>query len=854
MEDVVSRTQTEGYRRTADLLRQRIGVRLGPPITDLLSDAYGAEDFPVLEGAAKEAIQRFRTCKRDELRVASRPRGRSVFGRYTTRRKRQPPRPYETVLHSIEPFRGSCTCPDYRKSSLGVCKHLFAVLLDIRSRRKRFPATPARPKRRDALWLNPVSPCSGSGDVLEQLVLREGQRASRSRRLFGPDGRLLTTHHDAPRCRRALLQELASLATEDRTTADAIGRELARGSKRRVRAQTVDKAIASLRGSIFPHQREAVHRFCRTGRLLLADDMGLGKTVQAVAVAHTLFQVGWIRRALIVVPASLKRQWLDEWQRFSSVPAFLVEGTAAERQKMYQEFQSGALSRQDQRSWPQKGALRGQDQRGGVLIVNYEQTLRDIGCLARVSPGLVVLDEAQRIKNPETKTARTLEKLRPEYRLALTGTPLENRLAELASVLDWVDEGAVGPSWRLGAYHVHSGDSGERNEGPIVATNLGVLRRRMGRLVMRRRRHEVLPDLPSRTDQAQVFELSSDQRVAHDAYNRELAILASIAQRRPLKRKEFLRLMALLTRQRVIANAMAQHEFERVWPRLETTAVVDVEKQTGSRKLAAFRKLAIDLIAGGEKLVVFSQWRRMLVLAHWAIQDLFLPEERATRFFTGKESMAVRRANVVALHDDPRVKVLFASDAGAVGLNLQRAARVCINLELPWNPAVLEQRIARLHRMGQKDRVEVYNLSTRGSVEARISAAIGAKKALFDELFDGDGDLAYRHSGPSGVMAVAASYLEETNHAKSSSRARPEPIGARPSRDASSSKSPPNRPNPPTELQPTRDDAELPPSLVRLLRDMHFEREPNGSFALPTHPKAQVLARALRDLDRLMDR
>jgi hypothetical protein len=203
--------------------------------------------------------------------------------------------------------------------------------------------------------------------------------------------------------------------------------------------------------------------------------------------------------------------------------------------------------------------------------------------------------------------------------------------------------------------------------------------------------------------------------------------------------KEFLRLMQLLTTQRMICNGLALLDFEEVAPRLKGTRPSQkVLESLFSPKLEELRELLEQLVATqGLKVVVFSQWRRMLTLAEWATSDVLSRCGKRAVFFTGQESQQRRTHNIVDFHDDPKAAVLFATDAGGVGLNLQRAASACINLELPWNPAVLEQRIGRIHRNGQQRPVEIYNLVSETGIEARIAGLVADKRALFTGLFDG---------------------------------------------------------------------------------------------------------------------
>ena len=464
---------------------------------------------------------------------------------------------------------------------------------------------------------------------------------------------------------------------------------------------------------LYPYQREGTASFLGAGRLLLADDMGLGKTVQAIAACHVLWHRGDVKRGLLVVPAPLKSQWLREWRKFSDAPVEVIDGPPSQREAIYRETGSG------------------------FLIANYEQVLRDLGLMHRWNPDLMILDEAQRIKNWATKTAAYVKQLQPRYRLVLTGTPMENRLDELASIMDWVDEHALEPKWRLGPWHATLCDGRQEVAG---ARNLDTLRTRLADVMVRRLRAEVLGQLPARTDTRAPVEMTPAQRVEHDDLNQPIASILNKGRSRPLTQAEFLKLMQLLTTQRIICNGLAQLQFPDLWPTLKE---MDRPQETvlrglNSPKLFEMRELVRQLVIdGGQKVVVFSQWRRMLQLASWAVSDLLADSGLRSAFFSGEEGQKRRTQNIVDFHDDPTLAVLLSTDAGGVGLNLQRAASCIVNLELPWNPAVLEQRIGRVHRLGQKQPVQVYNLVTEYAIEARIANLVDDKQALFSGLLDG---------------------------------------------------------------------------------------------------------------------
>ena len=200
--------------------------------------------------------------------------------------------------------------------------------------------------------------------------------------------------------------------------------------------------------------------------------------------------------------------------------------------------------------------------------------------------------------------------------------------------------------------------------------------------------------------------------------------------------------MQLLTTQRIIANGLAQLRFAEIWPGSPSprpSRLCSRASRPPSCSSCASCS-STSSCSQRRKVVVFSQWRRMLELACWATRDV-LAERRPARGVLHRPENAQRRTqNLVDLHDDPVARVLFATDAGGVGLNLQRAASCCINIDLPWNPAVLEQRIGRIYRLGQKRPIDVYNLVSQASIEARIAALVADKKALFTSLFDGSSD------------------------------------------------------------------------------------------------------------------
>lgn len=706
------------------MFSQRTGSIPPEYLAEYVLAIYPEGEWPLLRDAGRAVLQRFQTAQANELIVKSRPK-KGWRGSYTTGRKRGQPRPYHTHVLSLDPLRIPCDCPDYLGGGLGLCKHGLTVLASLASKKRTFQRAVEWTGVPATVWWDPVRPIEGAGDWLG------GVRTDDA-----PDG------YDLPQrdsTRRTFVSDLHTTAKQQRTHRDPALRARIDSELERFRRvdelactkREVSRVLRSFQLTPYPYQRAAIDKFVQAGgRLLLADDMGLGKTVQASAIGHLLHHTKKAQRVLVLAPASLKSQWVREWARATDVPVHPIEGTPQARAALYRSTKSGAL------------------------IGNYEQVFRDLELMQSWSPQLVILDEAQRIKNWATKTARNVKQLDAPYRLVLTGTPMENRLDELASIMDWVDPNALAPKWRLPAVHGVGADGGKEIVG---MRRLDVLRARLQPSLLRRRRSEVLGDLPPRTDTLCPVEMTPQQAEAHDDLNMPIARLIQIARRRKLTQPQFLKLMVLLNTQRIVANGFAQHAFEDLWPSLENQA--PTERRIASLAMPKLERLH-ELIEGlvveqGRRVVVFSQWRRALQLIRWRIEPMLAEAGLRVAMFTGAESQKRRTHNIVDFHDDPTCRILLCTDAGGVGLNLQRAANCCVNFEMPWNPAVLEQRIARIHRLGQTDPIDVFNLLSEGSIESRIATSVATKKAMFDGLFDGTTDEVMFDSSGGFLSAVS---------------------------------------------------------------------------------------------------
>lgn len=806
--------EEEAVRALRDLASNETG---NVPVDVVVAHVRGVtsgQPWPFQRAAMEALLRRMKSAR--DLDVSS----SAMLGQHRTRgSSSRAPRPYQTIVTSVTPtIRASCDCADFARASLGICKHVWAALdrhWPAHARSKRTHAASANESCGHITW-SPLRPLADVDDPLARLAWVEGaarvgrpsRMVARMRSLFsGAGGALARMAPPMPNERLAFIEEL------QQADADPAASKMLRDERDRallaIDAIDATDAIALLEGPqgikkpLYPYQREGVLRFLAEGRLLLGDDMGLGKTAQAIAACHALSKARKVAHGLIVVPASLKGQWLREWRMFSDVPAVVVEGAPAVRAQAYRDAKSA----------------------GAFAIVGYEQVIKDVRMLRDIASDIVVLDEAQRMKNWSTKTSLSIQALQPRRRLVLTGTPMENRLDELANIISWVDDRTLAPRWRLVPAHTEYVDGKQQIGG---SRDLSALRARLAPVFLRRRRADVLGKLPPRTDHNEIVPFTPAQAGAHEALNSQVRKLVAIAAKRPLTPPEFLRLMSLLTKMRIICDGLALADFEETWHELRDERVTDaLLDEIATPKLVAFRALVKKLVVDeGKKIVVFSQWRRMLELAQWSVRDILDTHQLRSMFFSGQERTKRRTQNLVDFHDDPAARILFATDAGGVGLNLQHASSVVINIEPAWNPAVLEQRIGRVHRNGQVRPVEVFHLLTDGGIEARVRELVGNKRALFDGLFDGTADaVSFERSG---------TFLERLQ--------RVSEVPALPSAFAAA---PPAAGPEPEVAAPAVVASAAPPTAAELFSQLQVSRASDGSMTMTVPPSAAPFIAAM---------
>ncbi len=603
-------------------------------------------------------------------------------------------RTYRVAIRGSEPGVNFCSCPDFATNLLGTCKHVESVLAGIRKKRGGTRALeggfhPAHSsvtvvygeRRRVRLRLAAAAPAALS---------------RRAARLFDREGWLA---EEAFPGLRPFVAEAAAVSHDVRVYED-VWRLVEERAAAEARRLALDRAFPEgtaspvfetlLKTSLPPYQREGALFACRAGRSILADEMGLGKTIQAIAAAEIGSRFLGVEKVLVVCPASLKHQWQDEIGRFCGRTVEVVGGARRTRREIY--------------SAP-----------SFFKVTAYDTVHFDLPLIEAWAPQLVILDEAQRIKNWSTRVARSVKRIESPMALVLTGTPLENRLEELASIVQFVDRHRLGPAWRLRQEHQLVEEGTTRVVG---YQNLDRLGETLAPVLLRRRKREVLPELPERTTKRLFVTLTPEQRDLHEENAMNAArIVAKWRRTKFLSDADQKRLTIALQNMRMVCDDVH---------------LVEPKRRSG-RKVDEVLTLLSDLLESeGTKAVVFSQWVRM----HDLLGERLEAEGWGHVFLHGGVPSSNRGALVRQFRDDPQCRVFLSTDAGGTGLNLQ-AASVVVNVDLPWNPAVLEQRIGRVHRMGQRRSVQVFDFVAERSIEEGMLSLLGFKTSLFAGVLDG---------------------------------------------------------------------------------------------------------------------
>lgn len=584
-----------------------------------------------------------------------------------------------------------CSCPDFRTSGLGTCKHVEGVKLWLQAEGK--------------------EPRDEQPRYSSVYVDYRGQRSIRIR--FGLDSRrelaaLAAEYFDhasvlrpeAYACFDTFLERARGIDPEFRCYPDAL--EMVISQRERLGRQTLMESVytdemldALLTTRLYPYQKEGVRFAVKAGKAIIADEMGLGKTVQAICCAEIYLRQKMVESALVVCPSSLKYQWKSEIERFTGRETVLIEGYASRRLELYKA------------SAPYK-------------IVSYQSLANDIKSLNRLSVDLLIMDEVQRLKNWNTQLAQAVRRIDSHYSVLLSGTPLENKLDELVSIVQLADPYCLSPLYRFRHEHIVTDPATGKTIG---YKNLSDIRQRLSGTLIRRTKQSVRLQLPGRTDQYVLVPMTQQQSSRHEQLRAAVSRLANKwMHTKFLSEEERRRLLLMLGQMRMLADS---------------TFIIDQDLDgRHDVKVGEVMNILSDALEGSDtKVVIFSEWERMARLVAMELDARGLRYE----FLHGSLEAKKRDEVIGRFQSDNECRIFLSTDTGSTGLNLQ-AAGIIINLDLPWNPAILEQRIGRIYRIGQEMPVQVLNLVSKDSIEERMIDRLRFKRSLFEGTLDGGDD------------------------------------------------------------------------------------------------------------------
>lgn len=466
---------------------------------------------------------------------------------------------------------------------------------------------------------------------------------------------------------------------------------------------------------------------------LLADEMGLGKSIQAIGAAHRLYKEGKATKALVVCPSSLKYQWGDNLKgeifKFTNYQSIVIDGTPKERMAQLKEWMTSPDI--------------------FYAVTNYELVRNDIEILKELPIDIIIVDEIHRIKNWASKTSQAMKQLSAPYKFGLTGTPVQNKPEELYNIMDFLNPTILGNWFAFRNRYVVSGEKFGQKNIVIGYKRLDELRKRVAPYMLRRMKKDVAPELPEMLINDYIVEMTKEQQRLSDALSEDMMELLKEIQEwhknqpatqssgpwdddkeAPKHPKEgqslgyFTMLLEVSDSPELLVmsdSGMAQRYTEGLR-----------RGQIESPKLKELEEICRDqLEAGNNKIVIFTQFTRMQELIVERLQKI-----GGCQILNGAMKPVERQAAVDDFKYNEDVNFFVTSDAGNYGINLQFAS-VLVHVDLPWNPAIYDQRCGRIHRIGSSFKeVNIINLITRGGIDERIQEVLYKKRELSNQLVE----------------------------------------------------------------------------------------------------------------------
>ena len=567
--------------------------------------------------------------------------------------------PYQVEIRSLSDRINSCTCPDYYVNGLGTCKHIEKILINhlehkasgVDHRPSRIEIYVNKTSQIAVLWPSEPDPISyqllapyfsSSGNLLANgaalLKLLQGTE-------INPSTVRLSPHVDK------LLQKLQNQTRKQQAKADYLADRKA--GKHHLKL---------LNTELYPYQQEGVEHLAFNERAVLADEIGLGKTVQAIAACELLRQLKTIQRVLVIAPSTLIADWKEQIAKFTNLTTLAIRGNKKNRAKLYQKTSF-------------------------FYLTTYEQVLSDFALIQNtLSPEIIILDEAQRIKNWRSKTACAVKQLKSTYAFVLTGTPLTSCIDEIYSVIQVVDPEIFGPLFRFNREYYQLNQRGK----PVHTKNLEKLQQRLHPVMLRRLKQDIATQLPETTTNNYFVQMTADQKGRYDLQIEQINKWLTIAKQRPLTKKEHKNVEQCVQTMRMLCDT----------PYLLDSSSKDCPK------INELKNILNDIFFGNKhKAIVFSEWPRMLEL----VQELAL-------------DMSIGYTNNLShFEQDPEIRLLLSTEPNSDFPQLPFFT-VLINLDAPWNPTKPDAPIRG--EPPEKPLTQIINLICEDTLEHRMRSLI----------------------------------------------------------------------------------------------------------------------------------
>lgn len=600
---------------------------------------------------------------------------------------------YKVVYRGVASDWNYCSCLDFKTSCLSTCKHIEALKLWLKKKRlgipgKQIPAYTSvylsyREKREVKIRIG-TEQAEAFRQLAHSYFTEEGVLRKEAYPVFAD-----------------FLSQAQVISPDFRCYDDAFShiieeRERVKRQAMLARKYPDNRVDGLLNTSLYPYQHKGILFAASAGKCIIADEMGLGKTIQAIGTTELLRKEQYITSALIICPTSLKYQWKSEIKKFTGLEALVVEGSPLKRKELYQ---SDAFFK----------------------IVSYHTALNDVRLLISMRVDMLIMDEAQRLKNWNTQIAQAVKRIESDYTIILSGTPLENKLEELYSVVQYVDQYCLGPYYRfINQFTLSNKDTGKR----IGYQHLNSIGELLKDRLIRRKKRDVALQLPERQDKILLMPMTQQQMEIHEEYKGLVSMLIrKWVKMRFLSEKDRKRLLLFLSMMRMVSDS---------------TYILD-QKTRYDTKIGELMQIISNVVeSGDEKVVVFSQWERMTRLVVQELDNMKIGYE----YLHGGIPSEKRKDLTSNFTSKPESRIFVSTDAGSTGLNLQ-AASIIVNLDLPWNPAILEQRIARIYRIGQKRNIQVINFVSKDTIEERMLDTLSFKTSLFEGILDNGEDAVF---------------------------------------------------------------------------------------------------------------